>query len=102
MCFVMLKVRTSLIKPEYGLVSGQLEASKRAAQTLESRSRDLEVELSQLQKANEQLTGKAKSSSENLRQRVRHDCSPNSIVALDVSDVLQSGTRPRPRTKGGG
>ncbi|KAG8805300.1 hypothetical protein FRC18_006758, partial [Serendipita sp. 400] len=55
----------------YGSVSGQLEASKRAAQTLESRSRDLEEELSRCQKIHEQLVVKERSTSESLKQRER-------------------------------
>ncbi|CAG8641193.1 6163_t:CDS:10, partial [Acaulospora colombiana] len=56
---------------KYGSVAGQLEASKRAAQTLEGRSRDLEIELSRVQKQNEQFTTKDKASVEALRQKER-------------------------------
>ncbi|KIM33049.1 hypothetical protein M408DRAFT_20362 [Serendipita vermifera MAFF 305830] len=55
----------------FGSVSGQLEASKRAAQTLEGRSRDLEQELSQSQKRVEQLSAHEKELSERIRQKER-------------------------------
>ncbi|CAG7847554.1 SubName: Full=Uncharacterized protein {ECO:0000313/EMBL:CCA68985.1} [Serendipita indica DSM 11827] len=74
---------------KYGSVSGQLEASKRAAQTLEERSRDLEVELSKAQKLNEQLTIKEKNTSDTLRQKERD----LDLARKEISDLHEKSNR---------
>lgn len=73
---------------EFGSVSGQLEASKRAAQTLESRSRDLEEELSRSQKHNDQLSIREKDLSDRLRQKVGPISQP-----FDLIDTIQPKER---------